>query len=269
MLKKSFFNRQRTAVTLLIKGTSIEELIGLARAAEFDGADGIAVDLCELPLGQRTQENYRRLMNEVHLPFMFLDYRSDQFCHTDEERQKYLLDAAEAGAEVIDVMGDLFAPAQFELAVDPEAIAKQKDLIAQIHSRGAKVIMSSHVYDANLARPAEEILAHLREQASRGADILKIVTPVNTEAELLEAIRTTMLLNRELDCPFTHLCNGTFSRIHRLMGPQLGCHLTFAVHDYTVPSPLYNQPTIRAFKSVMDNMHWHLDDVQIKNKSNA
>ncbi len=264
MLKRSFFNRQTCAVTQLIQGTAIPELIALARSAEFDGADGIAVDLCLLPPEERTKENFRHLMDEVRLPFMFLAYRNDKWNLSDDDRQPYLLAAAEAGAEVIDVMGDLFAPAPFELAADSTAIKKQKELIARIHDLGAKVIMSSHVYDANLARPAVEILAHVQEQAARGADILKIVTPVNTEAELLEAIRTTMLLNRKLDRPFTHLCNGTYSRIHRLMGPQLGCQITFAVHDYTPPNPLFSQPTIRAFKSVMENMHWNLNDVQKK-----
>lgn len=261
MLKKSFFNRQQTAVTLLMKGGSVDEMIACARAAEFEGADGIAVELCDLPPEQRTAENFRRLMDAVHLPFMFILYRNDRWLKdNDEERQKYLLSAAENGAEVIDVMGDLFDPSPFELTRNPIAIEKQKRLIEEIHARGAKVVMSSHM--SNDFRTAEQVLEHLQEQSSRGADILKIVTGVNNEGQLTEAIRTTMLLNRELKKPFIHLCNGSFSRLHRFIGPKLGVSIAFAVHDYQSPSLLYTQPTIRALKTVLQNLPWHIDDVQ-------
>lgn len=39
MLKKSFFSRQDPAVTLLMRGGSIEEIIANARKGEFEGAD--------------------------------------------------------------------------------------------------------------------------------------------------------------------------------------------------------------------------------------
>lgn len=261
MLKKSFFNRQQTAVTLLMKGESVEEMLACARAAEFDGADAIAIELGDLPPEQRTKENYQRLMREIHLPFMFILYRNDRWHKGDDEaRQRYLLDAAEAGAEVIDVMGDLFDPSPFELTRKPEAVEKQKRLIEEIHSRGAKVIMSSHM--SNDFRTAEQVLEHLQQQSARGADILKIVTAANSEEHLAEAIRTTMLLNRELDKPFVHLCNGSYSRLHRFIGPKLGVSIAFTVHDYQSPSLLYSQPTIRALKTVLGNIPWHIDDVQ-------
>lgn len=263
MLKKSFFNRQQTAVTLLIRGESIDEMLASARMAEFNGADGIAIELCDLELEQRTKENYRRLMDGVHLPFMFILYRNDRwFKDDDEARQKYLLEAAEAGAEVVDVMGDLYDPSQYELTRNPEAIRKQMTLIDQIHERGAKVIMSSHM--SGDFRTAEQVLEHLRQQSARGADILKIVTRANTEEELAEVIRTTMILNKELDKPFVHLCNGSCSRLHRFIGPKLGSAIAFAVNDYNKPSLLYGQPTIRSLKTVIEAIPWHVDDVQVK-----
>lgn len=260
--KKSFFNRQSTAVTLLINGTSIDEMERLARAGEADGADGIAIEIGQLPPEERTEENFARLINAVHLPFMFILYRNDKWGLGDDERQQYLLAAARAGAEVIDVMGDLYAPAEYELATDPAAIEKQKALIREIHEIGAKVIMSSHIYTQ--ARTAEEVLAHLKEQSSRGADILKLVITVNTEEEFQEVIRTAMILNKEIEKPFVFLSGGKYGRIHRFLGTLMGNSITFAVHDYTPPSPPFSQPTIKAFKNVMNNIHWHLDDVQDK-----
>ena len=159
-------------------------------------------------------------------------------------------------------MGDLFDPSPFELTRKPEAIEKQMRLIDEIHARGAKVIMSSHM--SNDYRTAEQVLEHLQQQSARGADILKIVTGVNNEEQLAEAIRTTMLLNRELEKPFVHLCNGTYSRLHRFIGPKLGVSIAFAVHDYTAPSFLYTQPPIRSLKQVLSAIPWHIDDVQEK-----
>ena len=260
MQKKSFFNRQATAVAALFRGADIEELIARSRQAEFDGADGIAIEICDLAPELRTVEQFRRIMAEVRLPFMFICYRSDRwFGGDDGARQEYLLRAAEAGAEVIDVMGDLYDPSPLELTMNPEAVARQKALIEQIHARGAKALMSSHMH-MQPARTAQEVLGCLREQRSRGADILKIVTAVNTEAEFLEAIRTTMLLNRELDAPFIHLCNGKYSRMHRFLAPKLGAAITFGVSGYDTAS--YSQPTIRAFKTVMANIPWHVDDAE-------
>ncbi len=259
-MRHSFFNRQDAAVTLLYAPTSISEAVGLARAGEMDGADAIAVELQKLPLDQRTEENFRAVINSVQLPFMFIDYRSDLFLKGDDEaRQKYLLLAAKCGAEVIDVMGDLYDPAPFELTRNPAAVEKQKALISRIHDLGAKVIMSSHM--TSTERSAEEVLEHLNEQSARGADILKIVVGTNTEQAMLEGIRTLLLLHKELDKPFVFLGSGQFGRFIRYVGPQLGAAIEFGVHDYPAGQS-YHQPTIRSFKGVMDNFHWNIGDLK-------
>ena len=158
---KHFFDRKNAMITLLCCPESIEEAITLSLAAESDGADGIAVELTKMPLEQRTLESFRTLIASVQLPFMFVDYRNDCFLGADDEtRQKYLLLAAEAGAGVIDVMGDLYAPSPLELTHDPGAVKKQQELIDQIHACGAKVIMSSHMPDVE--RSAEEVLEHMQ-----------------------------------------------------------------------------------------------------------
>ena len=257
MQKPSFFNRQATAVTALFHGATLEELIARARTAEFQGADGIAVDLFRLPPEQRTEDNFRHLMREVRLPFMFLCYRNDQwFGQDDEARQACLLAAAAAGAEVIDVMGDLYAPSPDELTLAPAAIARQTMVIAEIHARGAKALISSHQHTLP-ARSTTQVLETMRAQRARGADICKLVAAVNAEEELLEAIKTTMTLNREMDVPFIHLTNGPYSRVHRFLGLSLGVAITFGVIGYEA-GQLPSQPTIAAFKAVQSNLHWNL-----------
>jgi len=256
-MKHSFFNRQDTAVTLLYSPSSISEAVAVARSALMDGADAIAVELTRIPLEERTEEKFRQLMRSVRLPFMFIDYRSDRFLGADDDaRQEYLLLAARCGAEVIDVMGDLYDPSPLELTRDPAAIKKQKALIERIHALGAKVIMSSHM--PSVERSAEEVLEHLLEQSSRGADILKIVVGIDNEKAMVEALRTLLLLHEKLEKPFVFLGGGRYNRFIRYIGPQFGAAIEFAVHDY-LPDPPYDQPTIRSFKGVMANFHWNLD----------
>ena len=97
----------------------------------------------------------------------------------------------------------------------------------------------------------------MRTQRARGADICKLVAAVNAEEELLEAIKTTMTLNRELDVPFIHLTYGPYSRVHRFLGLSLGVAITFGVIGYEA-GQLPSQPTIAAFKAVQSNLHWNL-----------
>ena len=135
---------------------------------------------------------------------MFIDYRYDvAYGADDDARQQSLLTAIDAGAEIVDVIGDLYDPSPRELTMNPQAIVRQKDLIGQIHARGGKALMSSHMPGESLK--AEEVLAHLQEQSSRGADYLKIVVKVDSDEECVEAIRTMLLLHRSLEKPYIYL----------------------------------------------------------------
>ena len=79
MLKRSFVGRQEPAVALLYTPGSLAEAAAAARSAEADGADGIAVEISDLPLEERTLDGFRGLMKAVCLPFMIIDYRKDKF----------------------------------------------------------------------------------------------------------------------------------------------------------------------------------------------
>jgi len=257
-MNRTFFApARRPVLTAIMAADTPQALIGQARGAEFAGAQAIAVDLAALKLEHRNQAALAQVMAAVDLPFMFFYYRNDQLdkTATDVTRQPLLLDAARAGAAVIDVMGDLFDASPREITDNPEAIAKQKALIKQIHDLGAQVVMSSHM---NEALKAADVLAHLRKFEERGADILKIVTAINTDEEFSEAVRTTMLLHRELKRPFIFLNNGKFGRLHRFIGPALGVDITFVVYHHELAG--MTQPSVAAMKTVLDNLHWQLED---------
>jgi 3-dehydroquinate dehydratase len=240
-------------------GQTPQELIAESKNSEFDGANGIAADLSDLKPEFRNRESLKAVIDSVSLPFMFFFYRNDKWNKNtdDDSRQEFLLAAADAGAAMIDVMGDLYDPSPMEITHNKSAIDKQKALIDKIHAKGAGVVISSHM---SCSRTAEQVAEHLRELESRGPDVVKIVTTVNTADELAEAFRTTMTLKRELKTPFIHLCNGKFSRPHRFLCPALGVSILFAVHRY---EPRYGmpQPTIKAMRAVLDNLHWNINDV--------
>ena len=254
MNRSSFFNRQKVAVTALLSEQSVSDFIVQIRASEFDGADAFAAELKHLPLEERTEEHFKAMINATQLPAMFLSYRNDKFLGADDEaRQKYLLLAAQCGAEVIDVMGDLYDPSEFELTRDAVAIKKQMKLIDEIHSIGSKVIMSSHM---PVFRTKDEVLEHMLRQSERGADICKLVQGVNTPQELALAVETTMYLNEKLDKPFVHLCGGKYARPHRFMSAALGNSIVFAIHEYRAHQILGGQPPIRNYRAVIDNFGW-------------
>ncbi len=257
-MKRTFLNRSRPVVTGLFSGQTPQELIAEARNCEFEGADGIAIELRDLKPEFRNRDSLRSVIDAVNLPFMFCFYRNDtQQNLGDEARQELLLLAAAAGASIIDVMGDLYDPSPMEITHNPAAIDRQRRLIDRIHAAGSDVVVSSHM---QCARTAEQVFEHLSEVAARGADVVKIVTTVDTDEELAEAFRTTLLLKRELKKPFIHLCNGRYSRPHRFMGPALGVSILFAVSRYE-PRYLMGQPTIRAMKTVLENMHWNINNL--------
>jgi len=257
-MKLSFLNKPYPVITGIFAGQTPQELIAEARNSEFDGAKGVAVNLSDLKPEFRNKESLKSVIDSVSLPFMFFFYREDKWQNLDDDgRQEVLLTAADAGASMIDVMGDLYDPSPMEITHNAKAIDKQKRLIDKIHAKGSDVVISSHM---PCPRTTEQVVEHLREIELRGSDVVKIVTTVDTPEELAEAFRTTMTLKRELKKPFIHLCNGKYSRPHRFIGPALGVSIFFAVPRY---EPRYGmgQPSVQSMKAVLDNVHWNINDL--------
>lgn len=254
-MKKTFLNQRRPVIASLFTGETPRELAAKAANSEFDGAGGIAIELHDLKPEFRDRDSLKGIIESVNLPFMFCFYRKDRWENRDDDaRQELLLAAADAGASMIDVMGDLYDPSPLEFTRDPAAVEKQRRLIDSIHARGAHVVVSSHMA---CFRSTGQVVEHLQTAEARGADVVKLVQTADTEQELEEAIRTTLALRRELKVPFIHLCNGRFARPHRFFGPALGSSICFAVQRYETGAGA--QPTITALKAVLDNLHWNID----------
>jgi 3-dehydroquinate dehydratase len=144
-------------------------------------------------------------------------------------------------------MGDIFCKHPEELTDDKEAVKRQMELIDIIHSKGAQVLMSSHLHKF---APAERVLEIALEQKRRGADIIKIVTAANDMEQQIENLRITNLLKEKLGAPFLFLSGGECS-LHRRLGIKLGCCMSLCVYEHDMLSTP-SQPLLNTMKIVRD-----------------
>lgn len=165
---------------------------------------------------------------------------------SDDELASQLIDMIDCGANLIDIRTDMFCRNSNKVTRDLFADEKQKNLISQIHKAGAEVLMSTHIFE--YISP-QNILEIGKIQQSRGADIAKIVTEVNSEKELLDAFETITLLKKHLNIPFLFLANGKKCRKLRLLGPMFGVCMYLCVNNESREAP---QPTIAEAKNMIE-----------------
>lgn len=260
-MKRSFLALPRPAVVCILGEPTVEASLATIRNGEYDGARAFAVHLRALGEGNLTAENLRRIIEGTAHPVMALLYRGEtagwKNPPSDEAITRVLLDAASAGAAAVDLMADMFDASPCEFTSNPKAIDSQRRFIDEAHARGAEVVLSSHIAQA---RSCDQVLEQMTAMEARGPDYVKIVTQTDTEAEFLEAVRTTLALRQALKTPFIHLCTGAFARPHRFLGPTLGCAITFCVTRYEAHY-LSGQPPVRAMKQALEAVAWQIDDV--------
>ncbi|MBQ8793908.1 MAG: type I 3-dehydroquinate dehydratase, partial [Clostridia bacterium] len=196
-MKSTFLNHDTPLLTVMLQCETPETAIGRIRNANCLGADAYGLQVESLNPEHHNPDTYKRIFAEGKgRPFYVTNYRTaNNRGKTDEELANGLLELAESGATLIDVMGDMFCKHSEELTDDETAINRQIKLIEKIHSVGAEVLMSSHLYKF---APAERVLEIALEQKRRGADIIKIVTGADTMEQQIENLRITDLLKKEL-----------------------------------------------------------------------
>lgn len=259
MVKKTFLNQNRPLITGMILKDNPDDIRFAVKNAVYDGADCLGIQLECLKKEYKSVDNYKNIFATCsNHPIYITNYRlRENLGFTDEKIADELVKALSCGATLGDVPGSLFDPESkmgvgIELTYKQEAVDKQMELIERIHSMGKEVLMSSHTLKFE---SAETVLEIADEHQRRGADIVKIVTAANSDEEQMENLRITTLLKKELKIPFLFLSGGTHSKIHRMVGPQLGCVTYLAVREHdraAVPT----QPTIRAAKAVRDNFDY-------------
>lgn len=248
-MKSTFLNHEKPLLTVMIQAKTPEHVIRIIRNGLCLGADAFGIQMECLDPEYHNTETYQKLFQEAKdKPCYVTNYRlfSNEKL-SDDALASGLITLAQNGATLCDVMGDLFHQTPGELTEDKEAIQKQMQLIDQLHSLGAEVLMSSHI---SKFTPAESVLEVALEQKRRGADIIKIVTGAETMGQQIENLRITDLLKRELGAPFLFLSGGECS-LHRRLGGKLGCCMSLCVYEHDdMSTPA--QPLLRTMKTVRD-----------------
>jgi len=251
MMSKTFLNHEKALLTVMLQCETPEVAISRIRNANCLGADAYGLQVESLKPEYRNSDTYKRLFAEMkERPCYATNYRKKNGeIETDDELAVGLLELAQSGATLVDVMGDLFCRHPEELTEDAEAIEKQEKLIQKIHAAGAEVLMSSHILKFT---PAERVLEVALEQKRRGADIIKIVTGAESMEQQIENLRITNLLKEKLGAPFLFLSGGECS-LHRRLGMKLGCCMALCVyeHDY-LSTPM--QPLLSTMKTIRDSI---------------
>ncbi len=250
-MKQTFLKDDRPLLTVMLQCETPETAIGRIRNALHCGAEGFGLQVESLKSEFHNQETYKRIFGEMRCkPVYVTNYR---YCSnagkSDDELADGLLDLAECGATLCDVMGDMFDKQPDELAISEEAIQKQMQLIEQLHKKGAEVLMSSHVFKFT---SADRVLEIALEQKRRGADIAKIVTGAESMEEQIENLRITNLLKKELGIPFLFLSGGV-SEIHRRLGVKLGNCMQLCVYEHDALST-FPQPLLSVSKIIRDDL---------------
>lgn len=250
-MKKSFLNHDRPLLTaMLFQYNDFDQTVRAIQNGNENGADAFCLQIESLKEEYKNLENYKKLFDKMQgKPCYVANYRSgSNEGKSDEVLADEMLEIAENGATLCDVMGDMFCKHPEELTDNPEAIEKQMKYIEALHEKGAEVIMSSHVLKFT---PAERVLEIAFEQKRRGADIIKIVTGAETMEEQIENLRITALLKKELGAPFLFLSGGECS-IHRRLGMKLGCCMCLCVCENQDPAIV--QPLLKTAKAIRDDM---------------
>lgn len=250
MNNKTFLMRERPLLVCMVQADNPSRIKELIKASIPEGAEAFGMQMCKMKDEYRNKETYKELFDfaSVH-PTYVTNYRrhGSNSKKSDDMLAAELLELAECGATLCDVMGDFFDACEGELTMNGEAVKKQTELIGELHKRGAEVLMSSHVLKFT---PAEKVLEIALEHQRRGADISKIVTGASCMKEQIENLRIINLLKEKLNIPFLFLAGGK-SHISRRLGGALGNCMSLCVYEHDEFSTK-SQPLLCDMKTIRE-----------------
>ena len=250
-MKHLFLEQGKPLLTVMVQADNPERIKELIDKSVPEGAEAFGMQFEQMKSEYRTKKVYNDLFSYAKdKPVYVTNYRTAKNeGKFDEQLAEELLELADCGADICDVMGDYFDKQPDELAVDKCAVKKQMELIDKLHEKSAAVLMSSHVLKYT---PAERVLEIALEHQNRGADICKIVTGADTMEQQLENLKIINMLKENLKIPFLFLCGGE-CRILRRIGGEIGCCMYLCVYEYDkLATPA--QPLLRKVKAIRDNM---------------
>ncbi len=254
-MRPSFAFGPSPMIVGVIKQRTVRDAIAEIKNGEVRGARGFDLHLATLDEEFRNVESISQIVKATDKPILALNYNNGFFGDLgmdEEERTALLMTAVDAGVSAVDLQGysfdteakggfvdDAHIPEGFEflaakkpreVALKPEIIEKQKKFIDEAHAKGAEVLISMH-FGVHLSFEELKAVATFAHDV-KGADIIKMVTPCETDEQLAECISSTILLKRDLSFPFSYHANGKKGMKSRMICPMLGSHIMFCNVDY-------------------------------------
>ena len=246
-------NNRDFLLTCSLRELDSEGNINTIRNAIYDGAQAFMIHLEKLEEMYHNESDLKKIFSYAgEMPVISVNYRTPRRpSKTDEQLVEGQLIAAKAGAQVVDIVADIYDPSKDEISYDENAINKQKALIEKFHELGCKVMLSSHTFRY---LTQEETIKHCKELEKRGADWVKIAVTANSQDELNEVNLTTIELKKVMNVPFFHCCMGQYGKLHRVYSGLLGSKIVLCVQNYNENSNPKEQPLLRSTKTVFDNL---------------
>lgn len=246
-MKNIFFDSKQAVLTVMVQADNPDRVKELMDLSLPEGAEAFGMQFERIKPEYRKKEIYLDLFQHAKdKPIYVTNYRDgENEGKSDVQLAEEMLEFADCGADLCDVMGDLFDKQPDEVAVSEEAIQKQMEMIRKIHEKGAKVLMSSHVCKF---LPAERVLEIAKEHEKRGADICKIVVDSQSMEEQLENLKIIHMLKENLNIPFLFLSVGECRILRRISG-ELGCCMYLCVYEHdALATPA--QPLLQEVKMI-------------------
>lgn len=250
-MNRLLLKKDEPLLTVMVQADNPARIKELMDKSVPNGAQAFGMQFEQMSSEYKTEAIYRDLFSYAKdKPVYVTNYRyAKNEGKSDEQLAEELLELAEYGADLCDVMGDCFDKQPDELAVDKNAIKLQEQLIQKLHNKGAKVLMSSHIFKYT---PAERVLEVALEHQRRGADICKIVTGADTMEQQLENLKIINMLKENLKIPFLFLCGGKCGILRRI-GGEIGCCMYLCVYEYDNLATSV-QPLLKDVKVIHDTM---------------
>jgi len=249
-MKKTFLEYDKAILTVMVQADNPVRTKELIDKATLDGAEAFGIQIEKFFPEYRNIKTYKELFSYTDKPIYVTNYRKwKNEGKPDEVLGEELLELADCGATLCDVVGDLYDKQPDEVAKDEKTIEKQIKLIESLHKKGAEVLISSHILKYT---PAKRVLEIALEHQRRGADISKIVVGADTMEQQLENLKILNLLKENLKIPFLFLSGGE-CHILRRIGGELGCCMYLCVQEYDEYSTP-QQPLLKNLKAIRDNM---------------
>ena len=272
-MRKSFATLPSPVLAGVVRETTTKAAIAQAKNCYYHGAG--MLDLHLSTLEDTSHEALEQIIAATPLPVLALNYNhaylGGNLGFTEEERTESMIRAVEAGAAGVDIQGYTFhVPSKTgfhgddiysftkgnprEIVTDPAVIDMQCRFIDRVHNMGAEVLLSCH---PKIPMTAEQVVELALFLEKRNPDVLKIVTVAEDELQMIESLRTMVMLKKEVKTPVTLHAAGKAGTLSRVINPVLGGHMAFCVERYNAGSNM-EQAELGSAKTIIENMRRYL-----------